>query len=342
MHNKKTILVTGGLGYIGSHTVVELIENGYEVLIIDDLSNSRRDVLSNIKKITGVEPLFYCLSLLEKNKVSDVFENHNIDAVIHFAAHLFVGESVEKPLKYYTNNLVSLLNLLEIMKISSVKNLVFSSSCTVYGEPDLLPISEKSPIKEASSPYGTTKVMGEKIIKDICELEQNTNAIALRYFNPVGAHDSALIGEFPKGTPKHLFPIISKVLKGQTHELKVFGDDYNTKDGTAVRDYIHVVDLAKAHIKALERLESKKMIKKFESFNIGTGTGYSVLEIVNSFEEVTKQKIKYSIVERREGDIAEIWADSLLAKEQLGWESTKTLKDMISSAFNWEKTIIED
>ena len=331
------ILVTGGLGYIGSHTVVELITKGYEVTIIDDLSNSRLEVLDNLFKITGVKPKFYQFSLMENKRLKDFFKTNSFDFVIHFAAHIFVDESVEKPLKYYNNNIVSLLNLLTEMKNTGIKNILFSSSCTVYGEPDVLPISEKDAIKESNSPYGTTKIMAERILEDICTLEKSITGISLRYFNPVGAHDSALIGEFPKGKPRHLFPIISKVLKGEAPELKVYGNDYDTKDGTAVRDYIHVVDLAIAHVKALNRFKNKD-INPYESYNVGTGNGYSILEVIHSFEKVTGKKIKYSFSERRKGDIAKIWANSSLVEKTLNWKAKRGIDNMVETAEKWEHT----
>ena len=339
---KKNILVTGGLGYIGSHTVVELITNGYEVTIIDDLSNSRIEVLDNIEKITGTKPTFFQFNLEDKTKLKQVFESTDFDAVIHFAAHIFVDESVENPLKYYKNNIISLLNLLSVMTFDygqndKPANLIFSSSCTVYGEPDVLPISEKSPIKDSPSPYGTTKIMAEKILNDVCRLEKGINGISLRYFNPVGAHDSALIGEFPKGKPRHLFPIISKVLKGESKELKIYGNDYNTKDGTCVRDYIHVVDLAKAHVKAIKRFDNNN-IDSYESYNIGTGNGSSILEVIQSFEKITGEKINYSFAERRKGDVAEIWANSTLANGILDWKAERDLDNMVETAEKWEKT----
>ncbi len=333
--DKKTVLVTGGLGYIGSHTVIELLDLGYEVLIIDDLSNSNIEILTQIELITTKAPTFYNFTLLNKLKLIEVFEKHKIDSVIHFAAHLLVDESVENPLKYYTNNIVSLLNLLDVMKSFNVFNLVFSSSCTVYGEPLKLPVSETENIKKSSSPYGTTKIMGETIIKDSCKA-YGFSCIALRYFNPVGAHSTGFLGELPKGQVKHLFPVISKYISNEANTITIFGNDYDTIDGTAIRDYVHVVDLAKAHILGINRLSQEQNEKNFEFFNIGSGSGFSVLEIIKAFERASGKEIKYDIKNRRDGDVSKIWADTTKAKKVLNWEAKYTLDNMVKSSLDWE------
>ena len=338
MSNK--VLVTGGTGYIGSHTVVELQESGYEVVIVDNLSNSGIEVLDNIEKITGVKPEFEKFDLADRELTEDFFRRKGkIDAIIHFAASKAVGESVEKPLLYYRNNLVSLMNLLECQRKSNVPNIVFSSSCTVYGQPDVLPVTEETPRKEAESPYGNTKRVNEDILRDTVIASPELKAIALRYFNPVGAHQSALIGELPVGIPNNLVPFITQTAAGLRGELKVFGDDYDTPDGSAIRDYIHVVDLAKAHVLAIERLLKGKNRAGYEVFNLGTGNGYSVLEMVKGFEEVTGMKLNYKIVDRRAGDIEKIWAETSLANEELGWKAEKGLKEMLLTAWNWEKNV---
>ena len=336
----KKILVTGGTGYIGSHTVVELQQNGYEVVIIDNLSNSSAEVIDNIEKITGRKPGFEQFDLVDFQKTHDFFSrNSDIEAIIHFAASKAVGESVEKPLHYYRNNLVSLLNILDCQIKYNVANIVFSSSCTVYGQPDLLPVTEKTPRKDAESPYGNTKRISEDILKDSIQANPVLKAIALRYFNPVGAHSSALIGELPLGVPQNLVPFITQTAAGLRSELKVFGDDYNTPDGSAVRDYINVVDLAKAHVIAIERLLSAKNKSNYEVFNLGTGTGLSVLEIVKGFERATGVKLNYKIVGRRSGDVEKIWADTSFANDELGWKTEKGLDETLLSAWNWEKYV---
>ncbi len=336
----KKILVTGGTGYIGSHTVVELQQNGYEVVIIDNLSNSSAEVIDNIEKITGRKPGFEQFDLVDFQKTDDFFSrNSDIEAIIHFAASKAVGESVEKPLHYYRNNLVSLLNILDCQIKYNVANIVFSSSCTVYGQPDLLPVTEKTPRKDAESPYGNTKRISEDILKDSIQANPVLKAIALRYFNPVGAHSSALIGELPLGVPQNLVPFITQTAAGLRSELKVFGDDYNTPDGSAVRDYINVVDLAKAHVIAIERLLLAKNKSNYEVFNLGTGTGLSVLEIVKGFERATGVKLNYKIVGRRSGDVEKIWADTSFANEELGWKTEKGLDETLLSAWNWEKYV---
>ena len=337
---KKKVLITGGTGYIGSHTAVEFIQKGYEVFIIDNLSNSQIDTLDGIEKITGIRPYFEQFDLCEKNKVDDFFErNTGILSIIHFAASKAVGESVQKPLLYYQNNLVSLMNLLSVIEKNNHISMVFSSSCTVYGEPDTLPVSETSPIKPAASPYGNTKQISEEIIRDFIFANRNVKAIALRYFNPVGAHESALIGELPLGVPANLVPYITQTAAGIRKELSVNGNDYNTSDGTCIRDYIHVVDLAVAHVIAAERLIENKNKQNFEIFNLGTGNGCTVLEVIKSFEKVANQKLNYKIIGRRAGDVEKVYSDTEFANRELGWKAIKTLDDMMLSAWNWEKRI---
>lgn len=332
----KKILVTGGTGYIGSHTVVELIQQGYEVLIVDNFSNSQAGVLNNIEKITGVRPAFEKIDLADSQSTADFFNRQQgIDGIIHFAAFKAVGESVADPLMYYRNNLYSLIHVLEGMKKHGIENLVFSSSCTVYGQPEELPVTEKAPVQKAWSPYGNTKQMSEEIIQFTVATSQ-VKAIALRYFNPIGAHESALIGELPLGTPNNLMPFVTQTAIGIRECLSVFGGDYNTPDGTAVRDYIHVVDLAKAHIIAVERMMTKKGKSNFEVFNLGTGNGFSVLEVIRSFEKVTAQKLNYKIVDRRAGDVEKVWADTRFANEELGWKAARGLDVMTLSAWKWE------
>ena len=336
----KKILVTGGTGYIGSHTTVELINSGYEVVIVDNLSNSKIEVLDGIKKITGIKPKFYNIDLANEVETKGFFEKVKyIDAIIHFAAYKAVGESVEKPLKYYRNNLNSLINILDAMKTHNITNLVFSSSCTVYGQPDVLPVTEQSPIKKAESSYGNTKQIAEEIIADFISANPQLKTIALRYFNPIGSHESAEIGELPLGVPDNLIPFVTQTAIGIREQLSVFGDDYNTPDGSAVRDYIHVVDLAQAHIIAIKRLLENKNKKHLEFFNIGTGQGNSVLEIVKTFEDVTGIQLNYKIVGRRKGDIEKVWADTTFANNELGWKAKKTLADCLISAWNWEKKL---
>ena len=336
----KKILVTGGLGYIGSHVVVELQNNGFEVVIIDDLSNSSEDVLDGIYKISGIKPVFEKIDLKEKQSVVEFFKRYSdLDGIIHFAASKAVGESVDNPLKYYENNIHSLVYLLqEINKLASQK-LIFSSSCTVYGQADELPITEQAQIKEPESPYGNTKKIGEQIIKDTCKVNGSINTIALRYFNPIGAHESALIGELPIGTPQNLVPFVTQTGIGLREKLSVFGNDYPTPDGTCIRDYIHVVDLAKAHVVAMKRLLKEKNNENYEVYNIGTGKGSSVLEVVNTFEQVTGVTLNYSFAERRAGDIISAYADTAKANTVLGWKSELTLKEALLSAWEWEKKI---
>jgi UDP-glucose 4-epimerase len=334
-------LVTGGTGYIGSHTAVELINEGYEVIIIDNLSNSQKEVVDGIEKITGVRPIFEDFDICDKARLTQFFEKYNrLEAIIHFAAFKAVGESVNKPTAYYHNNLVSLLNLLDCMVTYKVPNIVFSSSCTVYGQPDVLPVTEQAPIKKAMSPYGNTKQICEEILIDTIEANQaKVKAIALRYFNPIGAHPTSLIGELPLGVPQNLVPFITQTAIGIRKELSIFGNDYNTPDGSCIRDYINVVDLAKAHVVAISRLINNKCKNNFEIFNIGTGNGVSVFEIVNSFEKVTGQKLNYKVVPRRAGDVEQVWADTRYANNELGWKAEKTLDETLLSAWNWEKKI---
>lgn len=334
------ILVTGGLGFIGSHTVVELLEKNYEVVIIDNLSNSDEKVLDGIKQITAKEVQFEKIDLKNQKSIADFFaEHYDIQCVIHFAASKAVGESVENPLLYYENNLSGLVYLLkELIPLGKV-NFIFSSSCTVYGEADQVPITEDAEIKPALSPYGNTKQIGEEIIKDSCKAHPNLNAISLRYFNPIGAHPSALIGELPLGVPQNLVPFITQTAVGLRSELSVFGDDYPTADGTCIRDYIYVVDLAKAHVKALERLMNQKASTNYEVFNLGTGKGSSVLEVIRSFERISEQKLTYRIASRREGDVVKAFADTKKANEELDWSSETSLDEALLTALRWEKKI---
>jgi len=334
------ILVTGGLGFIGSHTVVELQRNGYEVIIIDNLSNSSIDILDRITSISNVKPKFENLDLKDKIKVANFFKNHNdIKGVIHFAASKAVGESMDNPLMYYENNINTLVYVLQELKKLNHSNFIFSSSCTVYGQADELPITENAPVKMAESPYGNTKQIGEEIIKDECRVNSKLNAIALRYFNPIGAHESAIIGELPIGVPQNLVPFITQTAYGLRDQLSVFGDDYPTIDGTCIRDYIHVVDLAKAHVIALERLLKTNNQSNFETFNLGTGKGSSVLEVIQSFERVTSLKLNYKIAARRAGDVISAYADTTKANNELGWKAELTLDDAMKSAWEWERNI---
>lgn len=336
----KKIFVTGGTGYIGSHTTVELQQAGYEVIIVDDLSNSEKGVLDNIERITGTKPAFEQFNLADAAMTDDFFSRHpDIAAIIHFAASKAVGESVQIPLHYYRNNLVSLMNILDCQRKYKVPHIVFSSSCTVYGQPEKLPVTEGTPRKDAESPYGNTKRVNEDILQDSIRAYPGLNGIALRYFNPIGAHASALIGELPLGVPQNLVPFITQTAAGLRDEMKVFGNDYDTPDGSAIRDYIHVVDLAKAHVVAVRRLLEHQNKAGYEVFNLGTGHGYSVLEIVKGFEKATGVKLNYRIVDRRPGDIEKIWADTTRASDVLGWKAEKTLEETLLSAWNWEKRI---
>ncbi|WP_291101008.1 MULTISPECIES: UDP-glucose 4-epimerase GalE [unclassified Flavobacterium] len=333
------ILVTGGLGFIGSHTVVELQNEGFEVIIIDDLSNSSLKVLDGIANITGINTAFEKLDLRDKAKVQDFFiRHHDISGVIHFAASKAVGESVGKPLEYYENNINTLVYLLQELQKKPEANFIFSSSCTVYGQAEKMPITEDASIQPAMSPYGNTKQIGEEIITDVAKVT-NINAILLRYFNPIGAHPSAEIGELPIGVPQNLVPFITQTGFGLRQELSVYGDDYPTPDGTCIRDYIHVVDLAKAHVIALQRLLDKKNLDKVEIFNLGTGTGSSVLEVIHAFEKVSGLKLPYKIVPRREGDITSAYANTDKANNVLGWKAQFTLEEAMASAWKWEQKI---
>jgi UDP-glucose 4-epimerase len=333
------VLVTGGLGFIGSHTVVELQNEGFEVIIIDNLSNTSLSVLDGIQNITGKVPVFEKLDLREKDKVQDFFRRHkDIDGVIHFAASKAVGESVGNPLLYYENNINVLVYILQELEQKSTANIIFSSSCTVYGQAEQMPITEDSSVQAAMSPYGNTKQIGEEIITDTAKAS-NINAILLRYFNPIGSHPSAEIGELPLGVPQNLVPFITQTGIGLRQELSVYGDDYPTPDGTAIRDYIHVVDLAKAHVIAMQRLLNKNNQDKVETFNLGTGTGSSVLEVIHAFEKVSGQKLPYKIVARREGDITEAYANTDKANNVLGWKAQSTLEEAMASAWKWEQKI---
>jgi len=337
---KKKILVTGGTGYIGSHTTVELIEEGFEAIIVDNLYNSEAVVTERIQKITGVKPHLEVLDVCDQEKLDNFIRKHqDISAIIHFAAYKAVGESVEKPLDYYRNNVLSLINLLTVMKKYGIPNLVFSSSCTVYGQPEKLPVNESAPLQAPTSPYGNTKQIGESIIRDTTFSDQNIKAISLRYFNPIGAHPSALIGELPRGVPENLVPYLTQTGYGIREELKVYGDDYDTPDGSCIRDYLHVVDLAKAHVIAIKRLVENRNKTNYEVFNLGTGTGVSVLEAIKSFERVSGVKLKYRIVGRRPGDIEKIWADPSYANKELGWKTLSSLDQAMKTAWEWEKTI---
>ena len=340
---KERILVTGGTGFIGSHTVVELQNSGYEVVIIDNLSNSSADVVDGIEKITGIRPDFEQLDCLDYEGLDKVFAKYgNIKSIIHFAASKAVGESVQKPLMYYRNNLVSLINLLELMPKYNVKGIVFSSSCTVYGQPDVLPVTEDAPIKKAESPYGNTKQINEEIIYDTVKSGSPIQAILLRYFNPIGAHPTAIIGEMPNGVPQNLIPFLTQTAIGIREKLSVFGDDYNTPDGSCIRDYINVVDLAKAHVVAIDRILQDKQNEQVEVFNIGTGRGLSVLELIQAFEASTGVKLNYQIVGRRAGDIEQVWANPDKANNVLGWKAETTIEDTLRSAWKWQQKLRED
>lgn len=341
---KQTILVTGGTGFIGSHTTVELQQAGYNVVIVDNLSNSKIEVLDGIEKITGVRPAFENVDLREKNAVEAVFEKYpHIEGIIHFAASKAVGESVEKPLLYYRNNIVSLINLLELMPKYNVKGIIFSSSCTVYGQPseDNLPVTEEAPIQKALSPYGNTKQINEEIICDYIHSGAPIKSIILRYFNPIGAHPSAYIGELPNGVPMNLIPFVTQTAIGVRKELKIFGNDYNTPDGTCIRDYIYVVDLAKAHVAAMSRVLDQDT-DAVEVFNVGTGKGVSTLEVVEGFEKATGVKVNWSYAPRREGDIEKVWGNVDKANNVLGWKAETPLEDVLASAWRWQKKLRED
>lgn len=336
----KKILVTGGTGYIGSHTVVELQQNGYSVVIIDNLSNSEPDVVNRIEKITGSRPVFYKADMTNQDEVADVFRKEKyFSGSIHFAAYKAVGESVEKPLLYYENNLTALINLLRFSEEYDVFNIVFSSSCTVYGQPDKLPVTEETPVIRPESPYGNTKRISEEIIEDFGKGKKRFSGIALRYFNPIGAHPSALIGELPRGVPNNLVPFVTQTAAGIREQLKIFGNDYNTPDGTCIRDYINVSDLAKAHVAAIDRQVNNKSKAPFEIFNLGTGKGASVLDIVKGFENATGVKLNYKMAPRRAGDVEQIYANASYAEKALNWKAEKTLEETLMSAWQWEKKL---
>ncbi len=335
----KRILVTGGTGFIGSHTAVALMQAGYEVVIVDNLANSFMEVVDGIEKIVGKRPEFHQFDISEKDAFAGFMANAgHFDGIIHFAAYKAVGESVEMPLKYYQNNLYSLINLLESMEAQGVKNLVFSSSCTVYGEPDSLPVTEHSPVKKPESPYGNTKRISEEIIEDVTKTGK-VRAISLRYFNPIGAHPSGLIGEIPIGVPNNLMPVVTQTAIGKRGKVTVYGNDYPTPDGTCIRDYIHVVDLAKAHVTAVERMISDKGEKAHEIFNVGTGRGYTVLEVIKAFEKISGMPLNYEIGERRPGDVSAIYADTSFANATLGWQAVESLENMVETAWKWEQNI---
>lgn len=341
---KKTILVTGGTGFIGSHTTVELQNAGYDVVIIDNLSNSQADVIDGIEKISGIRPAFEEVDCCNFAKLESVFQKYpGITGIIHFAASKAVGESVEKPLKYYENNLVSLINLLKLMPKYDVKGIIFSSSCTVYGQPDpeFLPVTEEAPKKQAESPYGNTKAINEEIIQDYVKSGAPISAIILRYFNPIGSHPSGLIGEMPNGVPANLIPYLTQTAIGIRECLSVFGDDYDTPDGSCIRDFIYVVDLAKAHVAAMARIVEGKNAEPVEIFNVGTGKGVSVFELINTFEKCTGVKLNYKVVPRRAGDIEKVWGNVDKANNVLGWKAVHTLEEALSSAWNWQKVLRE-
>ena len=336
----KKILVTGGAGFIGSHTVVELQQRGYEVFIVDNLSNSNPDVIDNISKITDIEPVFGKVDVAVKDELFGFLKQHpGIESVIHFAASKAVGESVEQPLKYYRNNINGLINVLEAMKEFGIKNLVFSSSCTVYGQPEKLPVTENSPIQPALSPYGNTKQINEEIIHDFIAVNKGINSICLRYFNPIGAHPSGLIGELPIGVPANLIPYITQTAAGIRECLSVFGNDYNTPDGTPIRDYIDIVDLANAHIAAINRMEQGKQKGALEFFNVGTGNGLTVLQLISAFEKATGVKLNYKIVGRRAGDIEKVWANTDLANKELGWKAQVPIEETLRNAWRWQQKL---
>ena len=342
---KQTILVTGGTGFIGSHTTVELQQAGYRVVIVDNLSNSKAEVIDGIENITGIRPAFEQVDCCDLSALKNVFRKYsNIQGIIHFAASKAVGESVEKPLLYYRNNITSLLNLLELMPEYGVKGIIFSSSCTVYGQPskENLPVTEKAPIQKALSPYGNTKQINEEIIQDYIHSGADIKAVILRYFNPIGAHPSALIGELPNGVPMNLIPFVTQTAIGIREQLKVFGNDYDTPDGTCIRDYIYVVDLAKAHVKAMERVLDNPDTDPVEVFNVGTGTGLSTLEVVEGFEKATGVKLNWTYAPRREGDIEKVWGDVEKANKVLGWKAEANIEDVLRSAWKWQLKLRED
>lgn len=339
MDARKTVLISGGAGYIGSHTAVELINAGYEVVIIDNLSNSEIGAVEGVEKITDRKIPFEEVNTCDPEALHRVFEKYDFDTVIHFAAYKAVGESMEKPLMYYQNNLVSFMNIVEKMMEFNRRNVLFSSSATVYGEAEHLPVTEITPRQPATSPYGNTKQIAEDILHDCCRAYEGLHGIALRYFNPIGAHPSALIGELPRGVPNNLVPFVTQTAAGIRECLSVFGDDYNTPDGTCLRDYIDVVDLAKAHVAAVNRMTDDRMKQKYEIFNVGTGKPVSVLELITTFERVNGLKLPYKITSRRAGDVPAVWADTSLANEELGWKAERSLDDTLRSAWEWEKHV---
>lgn len=339
MSANMTVLISGGAGYIGSHTAVELINVGYDVVIIDNLSNSEKDAVDGIRKIVGRDIIFEIVDTCDKTALRQIFKTHDFDTVIHFAAYKAVGESMAEPLMYYQNNLVSFMNIVEMMKEFNRPNILFSSSATVYGDAEHLPVTETTPRQPATSPYGNTKQIAEDILRDCCRAYDGVNGIALRYFNPIGAHPSALIGELPRGVPNNLVPFITQTAAGIRKELSVFGNDYNTPDGTCLRDYIDVVDLAKAHVAAVNRMTENKMEAKYEIFNIGTGNPVSVLELLTTFERVNDLKLPYRIADRRPGDVPAVWADTIRANNVLGWKAERSLDETLSAAWKWEKTV---
>ncbi|HBY15528.1 MAG TPA: UDP-glucose 4-epimerase GalE [Porphyromonadaceae bacterium] len=339
MDSKKTVLISGGAGYIGSHTAVELINAGYDVVIIDNLTNSERKSVSGVEKITGTKIIFEVVDTCDRAQLKTVFDTYTFDTVIHFAAYKAVGESMAEPLKYYQNNLVSFMNIVAMMKEYGRPNILFSSSATVYGDAEHLPVTEQTPRQPATSPYGNTKQIAEDILRDCCRAYDNVKGIALRYFNPIGAHPSALIGELPRGVPNNLVPFITQTAAGIRERLSVFGNDYNTPDGTCLRDYIDVVDLAKAHVAAVNRMISDKMEDKYEIFNVGTGHPVSVLELLTTFEQINNLKLPYSITDRRPGDVPAVWAETSRANEVLRWKAERTLDETLKSAWEWEKHV---
>ena len=339
MESRKTVLVSGGAGYIGTHTAVELINAGYDVVIIDNLSNSEKEAVEGVRRITGRDVAFEIVDTCDKNALRRVFETYPFDTVIHFAAYKAVGESMAEPLKYYQNNLVSFMNIVEMMKEFNRPNILFSSSATVYGEAEHLPVTEQTPRQPATSPYGNTKQIAEDILRDCCRAYEGMYGIALRYFNPIGAHPSALIGELPRGVPNNLVPFITQTAAGIRECLSVFGNDYDTPDGTCLRDYIDIVDLAKAHVAAVDRMTSGRMDARYEIFNVGTGNPVSVLELITTFERVNDLKLPYKITGRRPGDVPAVWADTAVANEVLGWKATHTLDETLRAAWEWEKHV---
>lgn len=339
MESKKTVLISGGAGYIGSHTAVELVNAGYDVVIIDNLTNSERESIAGVEKIVGKKVAFEVVDTCDRAQLKTVFDTYSFDTVIHFAAYKAVGESMAEPLKYYQNNLVSFMNIVEMMKNYGHTNILFSSSATVYGEAEHLPVTEHTPRQPATSPYGNTKQIAEDILRDCCRAYDNIKGIALRYFNPIGAHPSALIGELPRGVPNNLVPFITQTAAGIREQLSVFGNDYNTPDGTCLRDYIDVVDLAKAHVAAVNRMTSGKMKDHYEIFNVGTGCPISVLELINTFEKVNNLKLPYVIADRRPGDVPAVWAETSHANKVLGWKAERALDETLKSAWEWEKHI---